>query len=122
MSLKRLTQNLKVSQHYKTKDFIMRTKTIQQLEDRLEGLEIIRDNYEPNESTFEDSYDDMLDECYPEVFGIAPSKILLECDPIQYRCGLSDYVDGLDTDIEDVMPEVIEEIEEIENKLEELEA
>lgn len=96
----------------------MTTKKIKQLEDRLEELEIIRDNYEPDESAFEDSYNDMLDECYPEVFNISPSRILSECDPIQYRCGLSDYVDGLETDIEDVMPEVIEEIEDIESQLE----
>lgn len=45
--------------------------------------------------TYED-YDNMLDECYPMLFGLYPSKILEECDPIQYRCGYSDYVDSME--------------------------
>lgn len=40
-------------------------------------------------------YDDMLDECYEGVFGISPSRILEECDPIQYSCGLADYYDNM---------------------------
>ena len=43
----------------------------------------------------EDSYNNMLDECYPEVFNICPSRILSECDPIAYNCGLADYLDSL---------------------------
>ena len=39
-------------------------------------------------------YDQMLDECYPEVFGLLPSRILSECDPIQYNCGFSDWLDA----------------------------
>ena len=39
-------------------------------------------------------YDEMLDECYPEVFGILPSRILSECDPIQYNCGFTDWLDA----------------------------
>lgn len=43
-----------------------------------------------------DNYDEMLNECYPEVFGIEPARILLECDPIAYRCGFHDWLDGND--------------------------
>lgn len=43
----------------------------------------------------EESYDDMLDECYePYKIGCCTfyaSQVLKECDPIAYRCGLSDY-------------------------------
>jgi hypothetical protein len=35
-------------------------------------------------------YDDMLDDCYPEMFNMCASIILERADPIQYRCGLSD--------------------------------
>lgn len=43
----------------------------------------------------QDSYDDFLDECYGD-FEIGYSRlnasdILKNCDPVAYRCGLSDY-------------------------------
>lgn len=41
-----------------------------------------------------DNYDEILDECYPEVqigcCSFYASEILYKCDPIAYRCGLSD--------------------------------
>lgn len=43
-------------------------------------------------------YDDMLNECNEGVFNILPSRILEECDPIQYNCGLNDYYDSLTYD------------------------
>ena len=48
-----------------------------------------------SEKQMEERYDDMLDECNPEVFSILPSRILFECDPIMYDCGQSDYESGL---------------------------
>ncbi len=45
-------------------------------------------------------YDDMLNECYDfaEVGGpfsyMLASKILSECDPVAYRCGFNDWLDG----------------------------
>lgn len=49
----------------------------------------------------EQRYDQMLDECYPEVqigWGTySASTILKECDPIAYRVGLSDYESDLET-------------------------
>jgi len=43
----------------------------------------------------EEEYDDMLDECYPEVevagITFSPSYALKELDPIAYRCGFADY-------------------------------
>lgn len=45
-------------------------------------------------------YDDMLDECYSfkSVGGIfahmSPSRVLKECDPVAYRCGMVDFEDG----------------------------
>ena len=48
----------------------------------------------------EDAYNDMLDECYSfdSVGGIfammSPSRVLKECDPTAYRCGMSDWIDG----------------------------
>lgn len=48
------------------------------------------------EARAEELYDEMLDECYPELFGLLPSYILKECDPIQYNCGLADWLDAND--------------------------
>jgi hypothetical protein len=65
--------------------------------------EYIKDNFihynGREQDDFESDYDDMLDSCHDEVcisgIKFSPSKILSECDPIAYNCGLSDYIDGL---------------------------
>lgn len=50
------------------------------------------------ENVDSEAYDEMLDECYPMVeigsISLYPSRVLEECDPIAYRCGLSDYADS----------------------------
>jgi hypothetical protein len=50
----------------------------------------------------EDSYDEMLDECYPTVSigssTFEASTILKECDPICYRIGNDEYFDSLASD------------------------
>jgi hypothetical protein len=40
-------------------------------------------------------YDDMLDDCYPEMFNMSPSQILYKADNIAYMCGLNDYYDSI---------------------------
>ena len=43
------------------------------------------------------SYDDMLDECNPEIkigtLTYCPSQVLKDCDPIAYRIGFDEYLD-----------------------------
>lgn len=45
----------------------------------------------------EKAFDEMLDECYSfeDVGGpfasMCPSRVLKECDPVAYRCGVNDY-------------------------------
>ena len=52
----------------------------------------------------EEEYDDMIDECSEEIkigyISFLASRVLKECDPIAYRCGLNDYASemGLDWD------------------------
>ena len=46
-------------------------------------------------------YDAMLDECYPELFGLLPSRILSECDPTMYECGFSDWLDANELTIDE---------------------
>jgi len=43
-------------------------------------------------------YNEILNELHEPMFGISPSAILEECDPIQYNCGLNDYYDSLTYD------------------------
>ena len=94
---------------------------LEELQEELETLELMKTNFQFDDSDFKDSYNDMLDECYPEVFNISPSRILLECDPIAYGCGLSDYVDGLEIRFETSCPEEYQRIEELKEEIEELE-
>ena len=44
------------------------------------------------ESEAEELFDEMLDDCYPELFGLLPSRILKECDPIQYNCAFVEWL------------------------------
>jgi len=52
-----------------------------------------------NEYDLEESYKQMLDECYGTVkiagYEYETSYALKECDPIAYRVGLSDYESSL---------------------------
>ena len=52
----------------------------------------------------EQQFKDLLDECYEpyKINGMEymPSDILLNCDPIAYRVGLSDYEASLEADKE----------------------
>lgn len=49
------------------------------------------------ESEAEFLYDEMLDELYPDQVGnLLASRILKECDPTQYYCGLADWLDACD--------------------------
>ena len=96
-------------------------KTIQELNEAIEAKQHEIDTFEIDESTKEDSYIDMLDECYEGVFNIYPSTILEKCDPIAYNMGLSEYVDSLEIEEEEEYKELLEELEELETELEELE-
>lgn len=52
----------------------------------------------------EELYEQMLDECYPEVkigyLTFSPSRIVKELDPIAYRCGMSDWLDSEELEVE----------------------
>ena len=91
------------------------------LESQLYSFELDSDDYE-------EQYDDMLNDCYDEVFNILPSRILSECDPIAYSCGMDEYLDSLDVsddpnyqELEEELANVQSEIEDIEEEIEELE-
>jgi len=61
-----------------------------------EQEQYIKDNCNPVD--IDESYDDMLDECYTtNIAGIeySTSRALKEVDPTAYRCGKVDYEDSL---------------------------
>lgn len=90
------------------------------------------EDFEPNEHEAEEAYEVMLDECY-EPFRIGqmeyrPSYVLKEVDPVAYRCGLIDYIDGIELrdwpeycELEDELKGLEDELEELEDELESLE-
>jgi len=79
------------------------------------------DFFEIEESDHEQAYCDMLDECYEGIFDLLPSRILLECDPIQYNCGMSDYVsDSCNKKDDPNYCQLIEDLEELQDELKEL--
>ncbi|MCP4053802.1 MAG: hypothetical protein GY739_12205 [Mesoflavibacter sp.] len=94
---------------------------IEELQELINEKLVDKDNFELDASEYEENYCDMLDECYPEVFNILPSRILLECDPIAYSCGLNDYVDSLEVENDENYQELEEEIEELESQVYDLE-
>lgn len=49
-----------------------------------------------------EAFEEMLDEIAQPVFGIAPSRIMREIDPIMYRCEFWDYVDAQGVDSDDL--------------------
>ena len=84
------------------------------------------DSFEPSDYIDYDQYDEMLDDCYPEVeyagFTCSPSYALKELDPIAYRCGYADYCSNYDLDMIPEYEELAEELESLESELIDLES
>ena len=99
---------------------------IAELTQQAKALQNQIDNFELDPDDYVEQYEEMLDEVNGDFLGMDASYILKGMDPVAYRCGLLDYLDGLDQDEEkmdnDDYAELIEELEEIESKIEELEA
>ena len=93
------------------------------LQAQIDGFELDPDDYAERYNDMLDN--DMLDECHGDFMGMNASYILKGMDPVAYRCGLLDYLDGLDQDEEkmdnDECLELFNQLEDIESKIEELE-
>ena len=98
---------------------------IAELAQQAKALQAQIDNFELDPDSYAEQYDDMLDDVHGEFLGMNASYILKEMDPVAYRCGLLDYLDGLDQDEEkmdnDECLELFNQLEEIESEIEELE-
>ena len=73
------------------------------------------DDYEIDPDSLEESYKDCLNEMEEMPNGWDYSDVLERMDPIMYRCGLNDYVDGFDKEEQDDYKELQEEFEEFDN-------
>ena len=97
---------------------------IAELEQQAKALQDQIDNFELDPDDYADQYDEMLDEAHGDFLGMNASYILKNMDTIAYRCGLLDYLDGLDQDEEkmdnDECLELFNRLEEIESEIEEL--
>ena len=98
---------------------------IAELAQQAKALQSQIDNFELDPEDYAEQYDEMLDEVNGDFLGMNASHILKETDLTAYRCGLLDYLDGLDQDEEkmnnDECLELFNQLEEIESKIEELE-
>lgn len=56
-----------------------------------------------------------MNEIYELPHGWDYAAVLERMDPIMYRCGLNDYVDGFDKEEQDDYKELQEEFEELDN-------
>lgn len=73
------------------------------------------DDYEIDPDSLEESYKDCLNEMEEMPNGWDYSDVLERMDPIMYRCGLNDYVDGFDKEEQGDYKELLEEYEEFDN-------
>ena len=99
-------------------DLKRREENLKDVQHDVDMAQIKVDNFEIDPYNYEDQFCEMLDEQGDIEIGtlsFSPSDVLREMDPIAYRTGLLDYVDGFD--IEDD-----EEYSELKGNLEELES
>jgi hypothetical protein len=65
-------------------------------ENQMSYFSIKDDGREPmSKDSVVEQYNDMLDDCYPEMFNMCASVILERADTIAYSCGLNDYYDSI---------------------------
>jgi len=82
------------------------------------------DSFEIDPDDFIDQYEESLNsEGAVQVAGLTfyPADIIKELDPTAYRCGLNDYVDGIDKADCKAYQELEEELEALEDELTDLE-
>lgn len=104
---------------------------MKELQDKINNVkELIKakqneiDSFEIDPDDFENEYCEMLNEGGPvKVAGLTfeADQIIRDLDPTAYRCGLVDYVDGIDKSEVKEYQRLEEELEELENELTDLE-
>ena len=106
------------------------TAAIKEKKAEIKAKEKEIDGFELDVDDYEEQYKEALDEEGPVVIAgmkFDPSYALKELDPTAYRCGLVDYVDGLDKNddagykaLEEELETLTDELSDLENELEDL--
>lgn len=94
-----------------------------ELKETLAAKQSELDSFELDNDKYAAQWDECLNEGgYVYVAGIAfnPSRVLKELDPIAYRCGLNDYVDGLDKGNDEDYKELSSEVQAIQDTVDNL--
>ena len=94
---------------------------MEEIENKIQEIVVIKEeiaNFEVNPDDYTDQYDEMLDMCYEDFMGSYSASYTLKCvDETAYRCGLLDYVDGLEisypTEWDDELSDLLQELEEM---------
>ena len=97
---------------------------IEALEAQIADLQSDLDGFDVSEHVDESDYDEWLDEMGPvSVCGMDydVSDVLRHVDPTAYRCGFSDYCDGLCAGDFDAYQAIEDEIADLQSDLEDLE-
>ena len=99
-------------------------KEIEELKAKIKAKQAEIDNYEIDPDDYENEYCEMLNEEGPvKVAGLTfeADQIIRELDPTAYRCGLVDYVDGIEKSDVKEYQELEEELAALEDELTDLE-
>lgn len=100
-------------------DLEKQRENLEDIQNDLDKAQIKVDNFEIDPYNYEDQFCEMLDEQGDIEIGtlsFSPSDVLREMDPIAYRTGLLDYVDGLDIEDDEEYAELKENLEECESE------
>jgi hypothetical protein len=99
-------------------------ETLKELKAKKEALVKEMDNFEIDQDDFEDQYCEAIDEQGPVKIGsleYTASYVLRKIDPTAYRCGLNDYVDGIDKEDTEGYKELEEQLEALDEEISDLE-
>ena len=99
-------------------------KEIEELKAKIKAKQAEIDNFEIDPDDYENEYCEMLNEEGPvKVAGLTfeADQIIRKLDPTAYRCGLVDYVDGIEKSDVKEYQELEEELAALEDELTDLE-
>jgi hypothetical protein len=92
-----------------------------ELRNQLAELNTKIDNFEIDPDNYTDSYDEMLNDSYPNFMEqYEPARTLRMVDETAYRCGLLDYIDGFDLEDDNDYIKLVDERDSLELEIEEL--
>jgi hypothetical protein len=100
--------------------------TLEELREELADVEREIAAFDPDDHLDEDTYADMLDECWGPVklcgMEYAASQVLREVDPTAYRVGFNEYAASMEPEDFEAYCELVDQRDELAERIEEMEA